>query len=125
MPLGDADPRRLLQPLAGPSMLQPWQGALPFRYHGGRCAVRARLRVQTERGARALHPIWDTFGMVRGARYPDEWIVVGAHRDAWGPGARDNISGTVTVLEAARAFAAVGRQGVRPARTVIFASWDA
>src|SRR3989442_8882144 len=39
--------------------------------------------------------------------------------------ARDNISGTVTVLEAARAFAAVVRQGLRPARTVIFATWDA
>src|SRR5205807_10580876 len=79
----------------------------------------------TERGARAMHSIWDTFGMVRGARYPDEWIVVGAHRDAWGPGARDNISGMVTVLEAARAFAAVARRGLRPARTVSFATWDA
>src|SRR2546426_11483217 len=72
-----------------------------------------------------MHPIWDTFGMVRGTRYPDEWIVVGAHRDAWGPGARDNISGTVTVLEAARAFAGLARQGLRPARTGIFAAWGA
>src|SRR5207245_7125471 len=75
-------------------------------------------------GVRAMHPNWDTFGMGRGARYPDEWIIVGAHRDAWGPGARDNISGTVTVLEAARAFAGLARQGLRPARTVIFATWD-
>ena len=125
LPMSYGNARRLLEPLAGPSVPQAWQGALPFRYHVGPGPVRARLRVQTERGARAMHPIWDTFGMVRGARYPDEWIVVGAHRDAWGPGARDNISGTVTVLEAARAFAAVARQGLRPARTVIFATWDA
>ncbi len=125
LPMSYGNARRLLEPLAGPSVPQAWQGALPFRYHVGPGPVRARLRVQTERGARAMHPIWDTFGMVRGARYPDEWIVVGAHRDAWSPGARDNISGTVSVLEAARAFAAVARQGLRPARTVIFATWDA
>src|SRR5438309_6453559 len=125
VPMSYGNARRLLEPLAGPSVPPAWQGALPFRYHVGPGPVRARLRVQTERGARAMHPIWDTFGMVRGARYPDEWIIVGAHRDAWGPGARDNISGTVTVLEAARAFAAVARQGLRPARTVIFATWDA
>src|SRR6266545_3555306 len=85
----------------------------------------ARRLVATERGARAMHAIWNTFGMIRGARYPDEWVIVGAHRDAWGPGAADNVSGTVTVLEAARAFAELARQGVRPARTVIFATWDA
>jgi N-acetylated-alpha-linked acidic dipeptidase len=50
---------------------------------------------------------------------------VGAHRDAWSPGAADNISGCVTVLEAARAFAELARAGLRPARTIIFATWDA
>ena len=63
--------------------------------------------------------------MIRGAEYPDEWVVVGGHRDAWSPGAADNISGTVTVLEAARAFAELARRGVRPARTIVFATWDA
>src|SRR5881296_2306 len=113
LPMSYGNAQRLLERLGGPSVPQAWQGALAFRYHVG------------PGGVRAMHPIWDTFGMVRGARYPDEWIIVGAHRDAWGPGARDNISGTVTVLEAARAFAAVAGQGLRPARTVIFATWDA
>jgi N-acetylated-alpha-linked acidic dipeptidase len=117
--------RRLLELLAGPSVPQPWQGALPFRYHVGPGPTRARLHVKTERGARAMHPIWDTFGMIRGARFPDQWVIVGAHRDAWTPGAADNISGTVTVLETARAFADLARTGQRPARTVIFATWDA
>src|SRR5205807_3915940 len=31
----------------------------------------------------------------------------------------------VTVLEAARSFAELARQGIRPARTLIFATWDA
>ncbi len=125
IPLSYRNARRFLERLGGPSVPQAWQGALPFRYHVGPGPARARLHVATERGARAMHAIWNTFGMIRGARYPDEWVIVGAHRDAWGPGAADNVSGTVTVLEVARAFAELARQGLRPARTVIFATWDA
>ncbi len=125
IPMSYGNARRFLERLGGPSVPQAWQGALPFRYHVGPGPARGRLHVKTERGARAMHPIWDTFGMIRGARFPDEWVVVGAHRDAWSPGAADNISGTVTVLEAAHAFAELARAGRRPARTVIFATWDA
>jgi len=117
--------RRFLEPLAGPSVPQSWQGALPFRYHVGPGAVRARLHVKTERGERAYHKIWNTIGVIRGEKWPNEWVVVGGHRDAWSPGARDNVSGTVSVLEAARAFATLARDGQKPARTVVFATWDA
>ncbi len=125
IPMGYGNARRFLGALEGPSVPQRWQGGLPFRYHVGPGPVAARLKVRTERGVRAFHEIWNTFGIIRGAQYPDEWVVVGAHRDAWSPGARDNVSGTVTVLEAARAFAWLARAGERPARTVIFATWDA
>jgi N-acetylated-alpha-linked acidic dipeptidase len=125
LPMGYGNARRLLEPLAGPSVPQSWQGGLPFRYHVGPGPVRARLKVKTERGARAFHKIWNTFGIIRGERYPDEWVIAGGHRDAWSPGARDNVSGTVAVLEAARAFATLAREGLRPARTLLFATWDA
>src|SRR5713226_7629712 len=125
LPMGYGNAQRFLEGLGGASVPQAWQGTLPFRYHAGPGPMRARLDVKTERGARAMHPIWDTFGMIRGARFPDEWIVVGGHRDAWSPGAADNISGTVTVLEVARAFATLAQQGIRPARTLVFATWDA
>jgi N-acetylated-alpha-linked acidic dipeptidase len=125
VPMGYGNAQRFLARLTGQSVPQGWQGALPFRYHVGPGPVRARLAVKTERGARAMHPIWDTFGMIRGERFPDEWVIVGGHRDAWDAGAADNISGTVTVLETARAFAELARKGVRPARTLIFATWDA
>ncbi|MGH7530829.1 MAG: M28 family peptidase [Gemmatimonadales bacterium] len=125
IPMGYGNARRILDPLAGPSVPQAWQGVLPFRYHVGPGPVRARLLVQTERGARAFHRIWNTFGLIRGARWPGEWVLAGAHRDSWSPGARDNVSGTVAVLEAARAFATLARAGERPARTLVFATWDA
>lgn len=125
LPMSYGNAQRFLAALAGPSGPNGWQGGLPFRYHIGPGPVAARLDVRREQGRRALHTIWDTFGMIRGAVYPDEWVVVGGHRDAWSPGAADNISGTVTVLEAARAFAQLAKGGQRPARTVIFATWDA
>ena len=127
IPMSYGNARRLLEPLVGLSVPQSWQGALPFRYHVGPGPVRARLKVKTERGERAYHKIWNTVGMIRGEKWPDEWVVVGGHRDSWSPGARDNVSGTVSVLEAARAFATLAREGEgqRPARTVLFATWDA
>ena len=124
-PMSYGNAQRFLTALKGPSGPNGWQGGLPFHYHVGPGPVAARLYVRREQGPRAMHTIWDTFGMIRGAVYPDEWVVVGGHRDAWSPGAADNISGTVTVLEAARAFAQLAKQGQRPARTLIFATWDA
>lgn len=125
IPIGYGNAEKILGVLGGPSVPQGWQGGLPFRYHIGPGPVQLHLRLRVEHGDRAMHPIWDTFGMIRGAMYPDQWIVMGAHRDAWGPGADDNITGTVTVLAAARAFATLAKQGIRPARTIIFATWDA
>ena len=125
LPLSYGNAQRFLSTLKGPSGPNGWQGGLPFHYHIGPGPVEARLDVRREQGRRGYHTIWDTFGMIRGAVYPDEWVVVGGHRDAWSPGAADNISGTVTVLEAARAFAQLARDGQRPARTLVFATWDA
>jgi N-acetylated-alpha-linked acidic dipeptidase len=52
-------------------------------------------------------------------------VLIGGHRDAWGPGAADNVSGTVSVMEAARAVSELVKRGVRPKRTIVFATWDA
>ena len=62
---------------------------------------------------------------IRGSEFPDELVIIGGHRDGWGPGAADNVSGTVSVLEAARAVAEELKAGMRPKRTIIFATWDA
>jgi N-acetylated-alpha-linked acidic dipeptidase len=125
VPIGYGNAQLILARLGGPPAPEGWQGGLPLHYHVGPGPARVRLQVRMQHGVRALHPIWNTFAMIRGSTYPDEWIMVGAHRDAWSPGAADNVSGTVTVLETARAFAELAREGIRPARTLLFATWDA
>jgi N-acetylated-alpha-linked acidic dipeptidase len=83
------------------------------------------VTVRDDRATRPLKPIYDTFGVIRGSEFPNELVIIGGHRDGWGPGTADNVSGTVSVLEAARAVAEQLKAGMRPKRTIIFATWDA
>ncbi len=125
LPISYGNAAELLRGLAGKSIPQPWQGGLAFRYHVGPGPVQARMAVTTDATTHPYKEIWDTFGTIRGSVYPDEIVMIGAHRDAWGPGAADNVSGTVSVLEAARAIAEQTKAGKRPKRTIVFATWDA
>jgi N-acetylated-alpha-linked acidic dipeptidase len=125
LPVSYGNAGELLRGLAGQSIPQPWQGGLPFRYHVGPGPVQARIAVETDAATNPYKQIWDTFGTIRGSVYPDEIVIIGGHRDAWGPGAADNVSGTVSVLEAARAIAEQVKAGNRPKRTIVFATWDA
>ena len=125
VPISYGNASQLLEYVAGPGVPRGWQGGLPFHYHVGPGPVTARVSVTDDRTTKAIKPIYDTFGIVRGSEFPDELVIVGGHRDAWGPGAADNVSGTVSVLEAARAVAEELKAGKRPKRTIVFATWDA
>jgi len=125
VPMGYGNAAELLKDLRGHDVPATWQGGLPFHYHIGSGPTRARVVVRDDRATNAMKPIYDTFGTIRGSEFPNELVIIGGHRDGWGPGAADNVSGTVSVLEAARAIAAQARAGNRPRRTIIFATWDA
>ena len=62
-------------------------------------------------------------GIIPG-QVPDEVIILGNHRDAWGPGAGDGNSGSAALNEVVRSFGVARRQGWQPRRTLIFASWE-
>ncbi len=124
-PIGYGNAALLMKDMGGPEVPPGWQGAMKFPYHLGNATVTVRLAVWAQRGDAAMHDIYDTFGTIRGSAFPDELVIIGGHRDAWGPGANDNVSGSVSVMEAARAWAAAVKAGYRPRRTLIFATWDA
>jgi N-acetylated-alpha-linked acidic dipeptidase len=125
VPISYGNAGELLDEVRGRDVPPGWQGGLPFHYHVGPGPVRARVRVTDDRATNGTKPIYDTFGIVRGSEFPDELVIVGGHRDAWGPGTADNVSGTVSVLESARAVAEAVKAGHRPKRTIMFATWDA
>lgn len=125
VPISYGNAGQLLGEMRGPSVPAGWQGGLAFRYHLGDEKVQVRLALWPERGERAFKTIMNTFGIIRGSQFPDEMVIVGGHRDAWGPGAADNVSGVVSILEAAKAWGEAVKAGHRPLRTIVFATWDA
>jgi N-acetylated-alpha-linked acidic dipeptidase len=121
-PLSYKDARVILESLDGPAAPDTWQGGLPFEYHVGGGATTVHMQMKMDDKVR---PIWTVIGRVRGAAAPDEWVILGNHRDAWVYGGVDPSSGTATMMEVARGLGTLVREGLRPKRTVVLASWDA
>ena len=99
------------------------------QYEAIRQKVLARERVELEfdirnhffAGPVKYHNI---LGILRGSKYPDEYVISGGHLDAYdgGVGAIDDGQGTCVTLESARLLAAAG---AKPKRSIIFSIWTA
>jgi N-acetylated-alpha-linked acidic dipeptidase len=122
IPISYHDAEPILRNLKGASVPQGWQGALPFRYHLGPAGVQVHVVSQQDYQRRV---IWDVIGKIKGTEFPNEWVIAGNHRDAWVYGAVDPSSGTAAMLESVHGIGALLKQGWRPKRTILFASWDA
>ncbi|HEX6966875.1 MAG TPA: M28 family metallopeptidase [Gemmatimonadaceae bacterium] len=121
LPISYGDAQPLLAALRGPVAPEPWRGGLPITYHVGPGPAKVHLAVKFDW---AIKPIYDVIGKIPGSSAPDEWVIRGNHHDGWVNGASDPISGQVAMLEEARAFGALLKQGWRPKRTIIYAAWD-
>ncbi len=112
----------LMEGIAGATIPAGWQGGLSFRYHVGPGPVRAKVQVTLDDAPFKM--IHNTIATLPGRTSADEVIVIGGHRDAWGAGAGDNVSGVTSIMESARAVVRA-LNGQAPARTLVFATWDA
>lgn len=121
-PMSYKDARSILEKMTGPPAPQAWQGGLPITYHLGPGPAKLHLLIENDREVRS---IWNVVGRLRGMEKPNEWVVLGNHRDAWVFGGVDPSSGTASLMETARAFGELKRSGWKPRRTLVFASWDA
>ncbi len=132
-PIGYGDAAYLLESLDGNIAPEDWQGGLadprwatfgrtPFAYRlGGTGHTLVHLKVDVEYANQAIR---DIVVRVPGAKFPDQVVLVGAHRDGWAYGTSDNTVGLVAVLETARALKTLADQGWRPDRTILVAAWD-
>jgi N-acetylated-alpha-linked acidic dipeptidase len=120
-PLSYRDASELLKRLKGPVAPEAWRGALPMTYHIGPGPARIHMKLRMEYAQRRLI---DVVGRIPGSMAPDEWIVVGSHRDAWTFGASDSVSGHVSMMAVARAMGDMMKAGWRPRRSLLFVSWD-
>ncbi|XP_026170320.1 transferrin receptor protein 1 isoform X2 [Mastacembelus armatus] len=68
----------------------------------------------------------NVFGVIKGFVDADRYVVIGAQRDAWGPGFAASTVGTSVLVELARSISdMVKNDGFKPRRSIVFASWSA
>jgi N-acetylated-alpha-linked acidic dipeptidase len=118
LPIGADDARAILAGLA-PRAFVGADGAVAERPVGPG-PREARISVDSPRELRTIH---DVIATLPGAS--DEFVLGGAHRDAWVRGAVDNGTGCVVLLRAAQILGQRARAGWRPPRTLKLAFWDA
>jgi len=121
LPLSWHDAKPLLEHIGGPAAPQDWQGGLPIVYHLGGKDAQVHLKIDMDN---SIKPYYVVEARIRGSQFPDEWVVMGNHRDAWVFGGVDPSSGTASMMEMTRGLGQLLRQGIRPRRTLVICSWD-
>jgi N-acetylated-alpha-linked acidic dipeptidase len=131
IPMSSVDAIQLLSKLNGhgPSAKEfgdLWQeGGLGYygvHYNVGPSPPGLSLHIHSHADIRETQ-IHNVIGTIPG-RITDEVVIVGNHRDAWGPGAGDPGSGSAALNEVVRSFGVALQQGWRPERTIVFASFE-
>lgn len=122
-PIGWGAAKQIIVRMAGEEAPEDWRGGLPMSYPlTGGSDLRVRVEVRQDR---RIAKTANVIARLEGELYPDQWVIVGCHHDAWNCGAADPTSGLISLLESARSFAELAKQGHRPARTIIFCGWAA
>ncbi|GMF09508.1 unnamed protein product [Phytophthora lilii] len=124
LPLSYGQAQYILQSLGGSLAPASWQGglSLPNGYRIGddeTTVLNLDIEIDNKVG-----PIWDVIGTIEGSKEPEELVLLGNHRDAWVCGAIDPNSGSSVLVEIARGYGELLKQGWKPRRTLIFGSWD-
>jgi len=112
----------ILAALGGDEAPESWRGGLDVPYHTGPGPARIHMKLEVPR---PITKILNVTGLIRGSSEPEKIVLLGNHRDAWIFGGVDPSSGTASMLELARALGALVKEGWRPRRTIMLASWDA
>ena len=120
LPISYKDALPILKALSGPVAPARWRGALPITYHMGPGPAKLHLKLEFNWD---VVPTYNIIAKMEGSEFPDQWVMRGNHHDAWVHGAADPISGLVVQMEEARILSEMAKDGYRPKRTIIFASW--
>ena len=122
-PIGYGAAKEILTQMNGDVVPSGWQGGLPFTYRlQGGSALKVFLKVEQPREFVRVHNV---IGTVKGSVYPDEWIILGCHLDAWGFGATDPNSGTAMLLSLSETLGKLVNEGKGPKRSILIGHWDA
>lgn len=123
LPLPYGSAKEIFSRMTGKPVPNGWQGGLPYTYRlEGGPALKVRVNVKQEK---KIQRVYDVVGTLTGSELPNEWVVAGAHFDAWGFGATDPNSGTAMLLALSESLGKLSQAGFKPRRTIKIAHWDA
>ena len=78
MPISYHDALPMLKSLTGPVVPGNWKGALPITYHVGPGETKVHLKLEFNWD---IKPIRDIIAVMKGNRFPDQWVLRGNHHD--------------------------------------------
>ncbi|KAM8972722.1 transferrin receptor protein 2 [Pelodytes ibericus] len=125
-PISKVAAQTLLSKMGGGPIPNTWRGdSVPARSLGPELSTTGhRLSLEVGNVVSSVE-LYNVFGSVTGRIEPEHYIVVGAQRDSWGPGAAKSAVGTAILLELARTIGMMVKNGFQPHRSLLFVSWDA
>ncbi|KAM6158021.1 glutamate carboxypeptidase 2 isoform 1-T1 [Rhynchocyon petersi] len=128
-PIGYYDAQKLLEKMGGSAPPDnSWKGSLQVPYNVGPGFIgnfsMQKIKMHIHSTSKVMR-IYNVIGTLRGATEPDRYVILGGHRDSWVFGGIDPQSGAAVVHEIVRSFGELKKEGWRPRRTILFASWDA
>lgn len=122
LPISYRDALPLLKAMGGAVAPEEWRGGLPITYHLGPGPARVRLKLEFDW---KMVTAYNVIARMEGTDMPEQWIIRGNHHDGWNHGAADPLSGIVAMLAEAKAVSRLAELGYPPARTIVYAAWDA
>jgi N-acetylated-alpha-linked acidic dipeptidase len=123
LPLPYGAAKEIFARMTGKPVPAGWQGGLPYTYRlegGNELTVRVNVMQKRE-----IQRVYNVVGTLAGSENPDQWIIAGAHYDAWAFGATDPNSGTAMLLALSESLGKLWQAGYKPKRTIKIAHWDA
>ena len=122
-PIGYGAAKEILSRMKGSEVPEGWQGGFDFKYRitGGE---ELKVRVMVDQKPEFIRAN-NVVGTFVGKDFPDEWIILGSHYDAWSFGATDPNSGTAMLLTFAEALGELYKNGQKPSRSILIGHWDA
>jgi N-acetylated-alpha-linked acidic dipeptidase len=122
LPLPYGSAKEIIERMKGKPVPTGWQGGLPYTYRlEGGPDLKVRVNVYQKR---EIQRVYNVVGTMVGSEFPDEWVMMGSHYDAWGFGGTDPNSGTAMLLALSESLGKLAQAGYKPKRTIKIAHWD-
>ncbi|XP_076868264.1 transferrin receptor 1b [Brachyhypopomus gauderio] len=114
--------RKIFEKMDGKEAPDSFRGTLLNSYKLGGSNSMVTVLVNNSKVHTRIHNV---FGVIKGFTDPDRYVVIGAQRDSFSWGYAKSTVGTSLLVELAKAFTKMIKDGFRPRRSIVFASWSA